>query len=107
MNLPRSPMLLVIVCLTLLVGCSRSEPNITLLERDYVALMDEAGRRSVVPLDEITNHEAMDRATWKILVIDRRNGREKWIPLNDLYDQPPPLATYIPVTRTDPQALPQ
>lgn len=95
--------LTLIACLVVMAGCSGSEPTVTLLEREYVALMDATGRRSVVPADEITNHGTEDRTAWKVLVIDRRSGRERWIPLDELYGQPPALATYIPVTRTDPQ----
>lgn len=88
--------------LVLLAGCGGSEPHVTLLEREYVAIMDAAGDRRVVPSDAIMEHAPAEGAPWKVLVLDRRSGREQWIPVEEVYGQPPALAPYIPITRTDP-----
>jgi hypothetical protein len=99
--------LVMIVGVAVLAGCGGSEPHVTLLEREYVALMDAAGRRTVVPADAITEHVPAEGAPWKVLVLDRRSGREQWIPMEEVFSQPPTLAPYIPLTRTDPETFSQ
>lgn len=99
--------LVMIVGVAMLTGCGGAEPQVTLLEREYVAIMDAAGRRTVVPADAITEHAPAEGGPWKVLAIDRRSGREQWIPVEEVYGQPPALAPYIPITRTDPETFSQ
>lgn len=85
-------------------GCGGAAPKSATRERQYFTIMDEQGKQTVVPAEELFGGSAHPSAAVKILAIDRQTGSETWVNLTELGRDAPALARYIPRARTEAEA---
>jgi len=87
-----------------LAGCGSEPTDNIVVHQEYATVLDQQGQRQTIPASELVARHAGESPFRSVLTIDRRTGREAWVPVEQLGTEPPSRARFILLTRTDPAA---
>lgn len=94
--------MLALACL-LLAGCAQSEPPETVLPQAYLQVIDLDGKQTRVPRGALVDPDTGRPVVRAVLAVDRRTGRQDWVPVERLLSDNPAARRYLPVTASEPK----
>jgi hypothetical protein len=80
------------------VGCAQSEPPDTVLPPAYLQVIDLDGKQTRIPRGALVDPNTGLPVVRSVLAVDRRTGRQGWVPVEQLLRDNPAAPRYLPVT---------
>ena len=95
----RVPIVIALAALQTALGCGSDAPSDLTIYQEYVTVRDAQDRQQTIPLDDLLAARGEGSPYRSVLAIDRRTGRQAWVEIEQLGQQPPSQARFIPVTQ--------